>query len=85
MLKIYICVGHEADTAIYAVNISDTECIEIKQAILKFYQKLCDEILSRININDKTLSILSVLEPSFFLPLMKMLITLISYLNLIML
>ncbi|XP_058983863.1 protein FAM200C-like isoform X1 [Musca domestica] len=64
VLNIYI--GHEAETEMQAKNILDVECITIKNNILKFYQKLCDEILSRININDKQLNVLRVLQPTFF-------------------
>lgn len=61
-----IYIGHEAEAAIQSENMSNIECIAIKQNILKFYQKLCDGILSRININDKKLSTLSYLQPTFF-------------------
>lgn len=49
--KIYM--GHEAETLICSENISEIDIIIIKTNILKFYQTICDQIFSRIDINDK--------------------------------
>lgn len=50
---------------IYEEDIPNNTIIEIKTNILNFYQKLCCEILSRIDISDKQLNCLKYFDPLF--------------------
>lgn len=63
--NVNIYIGHEAELEICTNIILSSDIVEIKNNILLFYQKLCKEILSRINICDKRLSLLKVLDPVF--------------------
>lgn len=60
-----IYIGHEAELEIYTNEISTSDIVDIKTKILLFYQNLCSEILSRINISDKRLNLLKYLDPAF--------------------
>lgn len=61
-----IYIGHEAETELLCTeNFSKICIIDIKSKILSFYQKLCKELITRIDIKNKKLNILKYLDLLF--------------------